>query len=166
MISAFSMLSMMKILQYSLAIIYDNFNYFLLSHCLLIFFIFPIKNYYANSSQKRKKFNRELSLLLAFLICKRQKTNTPYNKAKYRTSSIFENFLNSSRIKIPTSQQTISKLNCIWYADIASITPMYSLSFSLKKSRWDSHKIKLTLLKCTIQWQLVHSKCCATTPCI
>lgn len=130
MISAFSMLSigsfnMMKILQYFLAIIYDNFTCFLLSR-LLIFFIFPIKNHYANSSQKRKKFNRELSLLLAFLICKRQKTNTSYNKAKYRTSSIFENFLNRSKIKILTSQQTFSKLNCIWYADIESIIPMYS----------------------------------------
>lgn len=171
MISALSMLSigsfnMMKILQYFLAIIYDNFNCFLLSRCLLIFFIFPIKNHYANSSQKRRKFSRELALLLAFLICKRQKTNTSYNKAKYRTSSIFENFLNSSRIKILTSQQTLSKLNCIWYADWEHYPYVLQLSFSLKKSRWNSHKIKLTLLKCTIQWQIVHSKCCATTPCI
>ena len=31
------------------------------------------------------------------------------------------------------------------------------------KSRWNSHSIKLTILKWTIQWHLIYSQCCTTT---
>ena len=56
----------------------------------------------------------------------------------------------------------VNPLNC--GVEIHGTRKLFHVYF--KKLRYNSHNLKVTILKNIIQWYLVHSKCCATITCI